>query len=61
MGKTKDAAPLRRLGDGRARGREIGNGDDTSCRDRGGAELEDITASRGGGIPAGVHAGLLFR
>ena len=37
-GEAKDASPLWRLGDGRARGREIGDRDDTSCRDRGGAD-----------------------
>jgi len=59
VGKTKDAAPLGRLGEGRAWGREIRDRDDASCRDRSGAELEEITASGGGGVTAHVQGSLL--
>jgi hypothetical protein len=60
VGEAKDATPLGRLSDGRARGREIRDRDDASCRDRGGAELEEITASGGDGVTAHVHGGLLL-
>ena len=59
VGQTKDAAPLGRLGEGRAGGREIRDRDEASCRNCRGAELEEITARGGGGVAGLVHGGLL--